>query len=173
VTASNGSRFAFGNGEMQKATMSDAVGKCSNPLQQPTQNAPVVLLVEDENVVREITGQVLTHAGYDVLESNGPREALRVASGHPGKIDLLLTDVVMPEMNGVELADRLQNLQPDLITILMSGYAECDVLRKITSGSAMHIQKPFTIDTLLARVAEALNGNTSRRGLGARFYLSD
>lgn len=138
-----------------------------------TQNAPVVLLVEDETVVREITSQVLMHAGYDVLESNGPREALRVASGHPGKIDLLLTDVVMPEMNGVELADRLQNLQPDLITILMSGYAECDVLQKIRSGSALHIQKPFSIDTLLARVAEALNGNTSTRGTGAKSYFSD
>jgi|ERR1700691_1140372 two-component system, cell cycle sensor histidine kinase and response regulator CckA len=124
------------------------------------ENAPVVLLVEDEEVVREITGQVLTHAGYDVLESGSPREALRVATKHPGKIDLLLTDVVMPEMNGVELADRLHNLRPDLITILMSGYTEGNAVRRISAaGSAVYIQKPFTIETLLARVAEALNGS--------------
>jgi len=153
--------------------MSNEVTKCTNSRNLGPHNAPVVLLVEDEPVVREITGQVLTHAGYDVLESNGPREALLVAHQHPGKIDLLLTDVVMPEMNGVELADRLQNLQPDLITVLMSGYAECDVLQKIRSGSAMHIQKPFTIDTLLARVAEALQGTVSLRSTGANCHLAD
>jgi two-component system, cell cycle sensor histidine kinase and response regulator CckA len=144
---------------MQEAAMNQKEASCAS---QP-ENAPVVLLVEDEEVVREITGQVLTHAGYDVLESGSPREALRVATKHPGKIDLLLTDVVMPEMNGVELADRLHNLRPDLITILMSGYTEGNAVQRISAaGPAVYIQKPFTIETLLARVAEALN--SSARG---------
>jgi len=127
----------------------------ANQVQAP--NATVVLLVEDEPVVREITGQVLEHAGYCVLESGSPNEALLVASSHRGKIDLLLTDVVMPGMNGVELADKLRHLKPGLVTVFMSGYAEGDLIRKARASSAAHIQKPFTVDSLLTQIADALN----------------
>ena len=120
-------------------------------------NSPVILLVEDESIVREITGEVLAHAGYQVLESGNAREALQIASDHQGKIDLLLTDIVMPEMNGADLAHHMLNHQPDLITIFMSGYAEQDLLRKTKLTSAIHIQKPFTVDALLSRVSEALS----------------
>ncbi len=119
--------------------------------------ARVVLLVEDETVVREITGQVLQHAGYSVLESGTANEALTLATEHAGKIDLLLTDVVMPGMNGIELASRLIDLQPGLITVFMSGYAESDLMRSMRVAPAMHIQKPFTMNSLLRRIAEALN----------------
>jgi len=129
---------------------------------QPEFKPPVVLLVEDEAVVREITGQVLENAGYHVLESSSPKHALRLAGTHDGRIDLLLTDVVMPEMNGIDLADRLRDSQPDLVTVFMSGYAESDVLRKVTASSAMHIQKPFTVSILLSRIAEALNATAAR-----------
>jgi len=117
---------------------------------------PVILLVEDEPIVREITSDVLSHAGYQVLQSGGPREALRLARTHPGKIHLLLTDVVMPEMNGAELAECLLNEQPGLITVFMSGYGRHDFSRKMSAASAVHIQKPFTMELLLTRVAEAL-----------------
>jgi CheY-like chemotaxis protein len=70
--------------------------------------------VEDELEVREVTRAVLEHAGYRVLESNGAEEALCLGSEHRGRIGLLLSDVVMPGMNGPELAQRLQNLQPGL-----------------------------------------------------------
>ncbi len=115
-----------------------------------------ILLVEDESFVRQITRQVLEHAGYRVLESNGPEQALHLAREHCGQIGLLLTDVVMPGMNGADLAQRLQAMQPDLVTVFMSGYAKSDVVQKIARQSAIHIQKPFTIDTLLSRIAEAL-----------------
>lgn len=120
-------------------------------------NAPVVLLVEDESIVREITGEVLSHAGYHVLESSNAKQALQIASAHPGKIDVLLTDIVMPEMNGADLAHRMLNHRPGLVTIFMSGYAEQDLLRKTKLTSAIHIQKPFTVNALLSRLSEALN----------------
>lgn len=125
-------------------------------LRSQTANPPVILLVEDESMVRAVTREVLLHAGYRVLESGNAREALHVAQMHAGEIDLLLTDVIMPEMNGAELANQLQNLKPKLVTVFMSGYAQSDVARKIRRTSAIHIQKPFTVQLLLSRVAEAL-----------------
>ncbi len=118
---------------------------------------PTILLVEDEAVVRQVTRAVLEHAGYRVLECDGPEEALRVGSEHRGHIGLLLSDVVMPRMNGHELALRLQSLQPSLVTVFMSGYAHREVLHKVLQdGMTNYIQKPFTINILLSRVAAAL-----------------
>jgi two-component system cell cycle sensor histidine kinase/response regulator CckA len=124
---------------------------------QTEETESTILLVEDEPVVREVTRAVLEHAGYRVLECNGPEEALRVGSEHRGHIGLLLSDMVMPGMNGPELALQLQSLQPGLITVFMSGYAESFVLRKVMHGGMTnYIQKPFTINVLLSRVAAAL-----------------
>jgi len=120
---------------------------------------PVILLVEDEDDVREITAQVLASGGYRVLQAAGPAEALHLAAEHPGPIDLLLTDVVMPERNGVELAEQVRRLRPRLIAIFMSGYAQTEVFRKGSARSAMHIQKPFTVRSLLARIAQALEAS--------------
>jgi len=118
---------------------------------------PVILLVEDESVVREVTRQVLEHAGYEVVECTGPQEALRLAAAHRGRIGLLLSDVVMPEMNGLDLARRIQAIQPRLTTVFMSGYAENAVLQKAArSPRSTYIQKPFTVDLLLTSVATAL-----------------
>jgi CheY-like chemotaxis protein len=117
---------------------------------------PVILLVEDESIVREVTREVLEHAGYHVLPSCGPEEALRLAKQHEGQIGLLLTDVIMPGMNGADLAERLQSMRPDLITVFMSGYAESDVVRNMRRQAVIHIEKPFTVEVLLSRIAEAL-----------------
>lgn len=130
-------------------------------------NPPVILLVEDESMVREVTREVLLHAGYHVLEASSARDALQLASQHAGRIDLLLTDVIMPEMNGAELANQLQTLQPGLVTVFMSGYAESDVARRIKQSSAIHIQKPFTIQALLSRVAEGLQGESAGAEMAA------
>lgn len=117
----------------------------------------VILLVEDEPFVREVTREVLTHGGYTVIESASPEEALYLAAGYPGHIDLLLTDVVMPGMNGSELAHHLQSRQPDLVTVFMSGYAEADIVKKLKRTSAIHIQKPFTVDAILGKILQALH----------------
>lgn len=126
-----------------------------------TTNPPVILLVEDETAVREVTREVLLHAGYRVLESGNARDALQWAGAHAEQIDLLLTDVIMPEMNGAELAGRLQEMRPGLVTVFMSGYAESDLARRINQSSATHIQKPFTVHQLLSRVSEALQAGAA------------
>jgi CheY-like chemotaxis protein len=126
-----------------------------------TTNPPVILLVEDETAVREVTREVLLHAGYRVIESSNAREALQLAGAGGKQIDLLLTDVIMPEMNGAELASQLQAMRPGLVTVFMSGYAESDLARRINQISVTHIQKPFTIHQLLARVSEALQARSA------------
>ncbi len=139
-----------------------------------TTNPPVILLVEDETAVREVTREVLLHAGYGVLESSSAREALQLAGAHAEQIDLLLTDVIMPEMNGAELASQLQNMRPGLVTVFMSGYAESDLARRINRSSATHIQKPFTIHQLLSRVSEALRAaSAGGRKDGVPEYVSE
>ncbi len=95
--------------------------------------------------------------GYCVLAADGPAAAALIAGDESTKIDLLLTDVIMPGMNGPELARKLRDSRPELVTLFMTGYAECEALRLATLGAAQrHIQKPFTVDGLLARVADAL-----------------
>jgi CheY-like chemotaxis protein len=128
-----------------------------------------VLLVEDEEVVRDVTRAVLEQAGYRVLECGTPQEALRVAAQHLRDIGLLLTDVVMPGMNGVELAQRLSSLQPGLITVFMSGYANRGALQNAALENVAYIQKPFTIDTLLSGLAaafEKMSESRTPRNLG-------
>lgn len=117
-----------------------------------------ILLVEDEDAVRDVTQQVLENDGYQVLAAPGPEAAVRIANRFQGHIHLLLTDVVMPEMSGAELAVLLKASQPDLITVFMSGYTDNAVLRHaLQQLGAWYIQKPFTLDGLLSRVAEALS----------------
>jgi CheY-like chemotaxis protein len=137
-----------------------------SPVEPAPAHKPVILLVEDESVVREVTRQVLEHAGYEVLESDGPREAMRLAEVHQGQIALLLSDVVMPGMNGLDLARRIQKTQPRLATVFMSGYANPVVMQKAEPLST-YIQKPFTVDALLAGVAEALGKSSTPRAIGA------
>jgi len=118
---------------------------------------PIILLVEDESIVREVTRQVLEHAGYQVLESESPRDALRLAAQHRGQIGVLLSDVLMPEMNGLDLARRMRKMQPLLTTVLMSGYANIPMLQQVASDPLnSYIQKPFTVDLLVASIADAL-----------------
>ena len=117
-----------------------------------------VLLVEDEDAVREVVRRVLERQGYHVLEaSSGPR-ALAVAASWPSAIDLLLTDVIMPEMNGPQLAAQLLVLRPGLRVLYASGYA-ADALGPmgLRERDVALIQKPFTPSALAQRVRQALD----------------
>jgi two-component system cell cycle sensor histidine kinase/response regulator CckA len=89
----------------------------------------IILLVEDEDVVRDLARRVLSDYGYDVLEARQGKEALALSELHAGPIHLLLTDVVMPKMSGRELAQNLQALRPDMPVLYMSGYNDDKVLR--------------------------------------------
>ncbi|MFT5377228.1 MAG: signal transduction histidine kinase [Candidatus Latescibacterota bacterium] len=117
-----------------------------------------ILLVEDEEVVRNLAHRVLRDHGFDVLEARKGEEALVLAELHDGTIDLLLTDVVMPEMSGYELAQHLGPQRPDMRILYMSGYTNDDVLRYgIHQGHVPFLQKPFGPDDLVAKVHQVLS----------------
>jgi CheY-like chemotaxis protein len=119
-------------------------------------NPEAILLVEDECYVRDVACEILESAGYTVLAARNPKEALAVFEKH-GPFKLLVTDVVMPGMNGRDLAQKLTSLQPDLKTIYMSGYTDNAVVRHgFQAANITYIQKPFTLETLTTKVKEVL-----------------
>lgn len=117
-----------------------------------------VLLAEDEPPVRAIARQVLERHGYTVLEAPSAESALDIATRYSGTIHLLLTDVIMPGMNGRELATRLAGIRPEARVIFMSGYTDDAVTRHgvLESGST-YLQKPFTPDAIARKVREVLD----------------
>lgn len=139
-----------------------------------TQALPAtILLVEDEPAVRLVTREALELGGYRVLEADGPAAATRIAAEDSTPIDLLLTDIIMPGMNGAELARRVHQNRPNLATLFMTGYAESDALRLATlEVRQAHIQKPFTVTNLLTRVADALASRSSGHNPQAPQYPS-
>jgi len=125
----------------------------------PVQATETVLVVEDSDDLREIAGRILSKNGYQVMvAANGPA-ALEMARTFTGHIDLLLTDVIMPQMNGSELAPRLVASRPDLRVLYMSGFAHTALgaVGTLAPGVAL-LDKPFTEPALLASVREALVG---------------
>ncbi|MBL8719911.1 MAG: response regulator [Myxococcales bacterium] len=117
-----------------------------------------ILVTEDHEQVRAVAREILERAGYQVLSAAGPEEALRLVDEHGGVIDLLLTDVVMPGMNGRELADRVHARWPALRVLFMSGYTDDVVLRHgALDTRALFIEKPLTADGLLRKVRGALD----------------
>jgi signal transduction histidine kinase/CheY-like chemotaxis protein len=118
-----------------------------------------ILLVEDAERVRAVVREILEMSGYAVLEAHHGAEALELSNRHAGPIHLLVTDVVMPQMSGRELAQRLATLRPDLKVLYMSGYTDDAIVRHgvLASGIAF-LSKPFTPDALALKVRELLDG---------------
>jgi signal transduction histidine kinase/CheY-like chemotaxis protein len=122
-----------------------------------------VLLVEDEDEVRAMTREVLEEAGYAVLEAGRPDEAVRLTRRHAGSIDLLLTDIVMPQRSGPDLAGDLLALHPRMRVLYMSGYAEGSEGRAgRLDPDAAFIAKPFGLEELLAKIRQTLGGATAQ-----------
>jgi len=119
--------------------------------------AETILLVEDEQALREVTRRILVAAGYEVILATDGLDALQAAAAHSGRIDMLLSDVIMPQMNGPLLAERLLARQPTLRVLLMSGFAQpiLDSGGHLADGVAL-IEKPFSGAALLAKVAQIL-----------------
>jgi len=116
-----------------------------------------ILLVEDEEEVRKLAVRVLERQGYKVLAARDGDEALLICEGHQDPIHLMLTDVVMPGMNGHELAERLESLHPRMKVLYMSGYTDnAIVLHGVLVEGVNYIQKPFTVDALTKKVREVL-----------------
>jgi PAS domain S-box-containing protein len=117
-----------------------------------------ILLVEDEPGVRRVAARILRAAGYKVLDADGASRAMELFDEHGGTIDLLVTDVVMPEMDGRRLAEQLHLKRPDLRVLYMSGYTDDAVVRYGISHAEMaFLQKPFTAQDLQAKVRSALD----------------
>jgi two-component system cell cycle sensor histidine kinase/response regulator CckA len=117
-----------------------------------------LLLVEDDPSVRNLTRRILERLGYSVIEANASGQALDAVRRHKGKIHLLLTDVVMPEMGGAELASQISRLHPDTKVLFMSGYTDDAVIRNGLIAHGGHfLQKPFTPDALARKVRELLD----------------
>ncbi|MCX7789399.1 MAG: response regulator, partial [Chloroflexaceae bacterium] len=120
--------------------------------------AGTVLLVEDDTAVRLLTSQILLRAGFTVLEASDGHRALKLAEGYAGPIDLLLTDVVMPEgLNGVQLASAIRARRPTIAVVFMSGYTDdARVEATLATHGGRFIQKPFTPEALVRALIEVL-----------------
>ena len=117
-----------------------------------------MLLVEDERPLLALAKRFLETLGYTVLAAGHPQRALEMTDEHQGVIHLLLTDVIMPEMSGRELQQRLGVLRPGIRCLFMSGYT-ADVLASqgVLEGGIHFLQKPFSLETIAVRVREALS----------------
>ncbi|HJQ53807.1 MAG TPA: PAS domain S-box protein [Gemmatimonadaceae bacterium] len=125
---------------------------------KPTRGTETILLVEDSSVVRAAAARILQRAGYTVLEAPTSRSAVDIAAKKQNRIDLLLTDVVMPGMSGREVAEEFARLRPTARVLYMSGYTDDAVVRHgILQPGISYLQKPFTGETLTAKVRAVLD----------------
>jgi PAS domain S-box-containing protein len=132
---------------------------------EPLRGSETILVVEDDKILRELTVKLLHEGGYQVMEANDAEDALNIMAASKAQIDLLLTDVVMPGRNGVELLAQAKLVHPGLLTVFMSGYAGDLVARH---GVLIHqdsfLEKPFTKRSLLTKVYSALHGDPKSIG---------
>ena len=142
---------------LPQVTPEAAAASADGQEETPRGRGESILLVEDENALRFTCGRFLETLGYHVLAAETPGEALRIAAGYPGNVDLLLTDVVMPGMDGRQLAQRLCKARPGLKVLFMSGYTS-DVLtqRGVLAEGVQFLSKPFSREDLARKVCEVL-----------------
>jgi CheY-like chemotaxis protein len=131
----------------------------------PRGGTETILVVEDEDIVRALACRGLREQGYTVFEARNGTEGLRMFEARPHGIDLVVTDVVMPEMGGRELAQRLAVLEPGLPVLFTSGYTGDDVIQRgLLEAGAPFQQKPFTPEALAAAVREMLDARARQPG---------
>src|SRR2546426_2977309 len=137
-------------------------------LQEAHGSAPsggaTILLVEDEENVRELVRDMLESHGYRVMEARWAGEAVMLGEEHQGRIDLMLTDVVMPGESGGELAQWMSQARPEMPVLYMSGYTDDALVRDgVQNDGAAFLPKPFTEEALLAKVRGMLEAGSRRR----------
>jgi two-component system cell cycle sensor histidine kinase/response regulator CckA len=124
-----------------------------------------VLLVEDDESLRELIREILQANGYEVLEAEDPMKAIETVERHQGPIHLLLTDILMPGMNGPVLAQRVRDRRPDVRVLYMSGHTEDSVAQSgLVEPGALLISKPFTQESLARKLREALGPRSPEQG---------
>ncbi len=132
-----------------------AIPRASHECLAPAMPA-TILLVDDEVNIRLLVREVLALSGYRVLEAGSGDEALRLSDSHPGPIDVLLTDVVMPGINGHELALRSALARPEMKVLYMSGYTADALPAEVLEAGHAFIRKPFGLDALTRKLRELL-----------------
>jgi two-component system, cell cycle sensor histidine kinase and response regulator CckA len=140
--------------------VSDAAIDWPEPVEEPRGGADgheTLLLVEDEPAIRALAREILERHGYKVLEARHGFEALMISARHFDPIHLLITDIVMPQMSGSELAERIVLERPTIKVLYISGYTDDAILHHGAAGAAVFLQKPFTPDRLVAKVREMLD----------------
>ncbi len=153
-----------GKGTTFKIYLPRFVGKAMEPTAESTAETPrgrgeTMLLVEDEAVILSLGKAMLERLGYTVLTAGTPGEALRQAKAHTAEIKLLITDVVMPEMNGRDLTKLINNIKPGLKCLFTSGYtANVIAHHGVLDEGLNFLQKPFSMKELASKVRQALNG---------------
>ena len=135
-----------------------STGEYKAAAREATRGSETILLVEDEEAVRGLTSRILEKQGYRVIAAQHGREAMEIATKEEGRIDLVLTDIVMPGMNGRGLVERLAGIRPRIKSLYMSGYTDDDIIRRgFIEPSKSFLQKPFTSDALLQTVRKVLD----------------
>jgi two-component system, cell cycle sensor histidine kinase and response regulator CckA len=132
--------------------------------QSSLRGSETILLVEDDDQVRLVARGILSRKGYCVIEAPNAGEALLCSEMHTGTIDLLLSDVVMPQMSGPELARRLATARPNMKVLCMSGYTDDSIVRHgVLEANLAYLQKPITPDALARKVREVLGETPTGR----------
>jgi CheY-like chemotaxis protein len=143
----------------------DATVEPAEAAPSPTRGSETIVVVEDEEVVRELLTRTLRNYGYRVLEAADGLAALQLIRDGAGPIELVVTDVVMPTMGGQELSDALASIWPDVPVLYISGFAGADVIsRGLLRPGAPLLEKPFSPETLLEKVRELLDRRASSAG---------
>jgi signal transduction histidine kinase/CHASE3 domain sensor protein/ActR/RegA family two-component response regulator len=145
---------------LPRATEAIGMDSATRPHPAATRGNETVLVVEDDESVRKLARRALETSGYTVLQAASPLEALEIATRHTGRLDLLLTDVMMPDLTGRQLADRLAASRPSLAVLFMSGYAEDAIVHhgRLDPDTAF-LQKPFAPETLAQKVRAILDAH--------------
>ena len=126
-----------------------------------------ILLVEDDQFVQDVAFEILERAGFEIVRARNATEAAELYRQGRRKIDLLLSDVVMPGKTGPELATELRLQEPDLKIVLMSGYGEYSLGEGLPNGEGVfYLAKPFSVKTLIDKINEAIGGRVSRLAVG-------
>lgn len=125
-----------------------------------------ILLVEDERIVRTLMCDLLQQEGYEVLSCADPVQAIEVCRRHSGHIDLLLTDVIMPGMNGRQMANQILETMPELLVVFMSGYTQHVLLDGgLIDPQFEYLQKPFALHTLIQKLTNVLGKQPQLKSL--------
>lgn len=170
VKQSNGYIWAYsepGMGTTFKVYLPCATGKVKTPTDYDDEEHgnggnETILMVEDESSVQALATRILGKKGYNVLKASNPKDALRIGQDFSGKIDLILTDVVMPEMNVIDLIDKIKTQRPDIKVLFMSGYTDDTIVNHgILKPDIEFISKPFTAKSLAKKVRQVLDSNSN------------